>query len=420
MKQVNYWIWLQRALGPAADLDRVLGPFDGNPRTLYETLLEEQRPEAECSVLTPNQYRKLKEEDLAATQDLRRTCLLQDIELVTPDSPDYPPLLRQLRTYPAVLYAKGDLRLLTAETAVAIVGTRNPVRRAREAAAELAGALTKAGVLVVSGGALGVDSAAHCGALNAGGPTAAVLGSGIGAKYLGTNAVLRELIAERGVVLTEYEPGTEPGPGFFPKRNRILAGMTCATVVVESGVKGGSLVTAKYAMEFNRTVMAVPFADLGSAARGSEELLQAGAPAVHTPYDVVAELQDSFGGGLAIPEEHTPAWDELVALLGTDITKDGVKHFSFEPDPAACSAIQAGVTPETTRKPELPDGVSAAARTVYACFDRHPLSIEQLQRAADLPVSRLLGALSELELVGCLTILPDRNYYFKQDGTIHG
>jgi predicted Rossmann fold nucleotide-binding protein DprA/Smf involved in DNA uptake len=78
------------------------------------------------------------------------------------------------------------------------------------------------------------------------------------------------------------------------------------------------------------------------------------------------------------------------------------------------------VTPETTRKPELPDGVSAAARTVYACFDRHPLSIEQLQRAADLPVSRLLGALSELELVGCLTILPDRNYYFKQDGTIHG
>jgi len=412
-RHVNYWIWLQRALGAAANLTRVLTDYDGSAKTLYES-----RDYWRYDIhLNPGEPARLKQTPLEETNEVLELCARRNIDLVTPEDPEYPPLLRQISNYPAVLYAKGDATLLESGLPLAIVGTRDPVPAAVRAAAELAGLLSQCGFCIVSGGALGIDSAAHCGALNAGQPTVAVLGSGIGARYLQSNEVTRALIAEQGLLLSELEPEREPARGSFPKRNRILAGMTAGTVVVEAGIKSGSLTTARFAQNFDRTVMAIPFEELGSAARGSAELLDDGAPAIRRALDVILELKDSYGDAIDETRLEDPTF---APLLTAELTGRSLYHYSPLPDPELAGALQNGVVPGKRNKPRLPDAASPDAGRVYDIFGNYPLSLEQLKRKADLPAETLLRALSELELYGVLEILPDRKYYYKQDGTIHG
>jgi len=261
------WIWLQRALGPAANLERVLSAFGNSAHALYEAGPHEW---ALSGVFTTTGLSKLRHTDHGRAEEVLSRCAGNGIGVLTPDDPQYPPLLRNIPTYPAVLYTRGHVEYLTMPTAVAVVGSRKPVPRALVVAADLAGTLSQCGILVVSGGALGIDSASHCGVLSAGGRTACVLGSGIGSSYLRTNEALRNEIADEGVLLTEYEPFTDPRRENFPMRNRIMAGMTAGTLVIEAGVKSGSLITARFAQEFGRSVLTVPFEDIGSVARGSD------------------------------------------------------------------------------------------------------------------------------------------------------
>ena len=351
-KDMKYWVWLQRAAGKGANLERLLSPFGGDVRALYEAdpgerehLLREtpsesagwgreeargagmrggwmrdgwradgqevlpgwqkgkpaarkKRPVAESTL------QRMKKVSLAEAEETLELCERTGVVPICPEDDRYPWLLREVPTCPAVLYALGDLRLLTPTTLpFAMVGARDARLSSLSAASDLAGSLARAGFLIVSGGAIGTDSACHIGALNAGCPTVAVLGTGIGTNYLQQNADLRRVISHNGLLLSEMEPGEPGSRGSFPLRNRIIAGMSVGTLVVEAAVKSGSLITSKYAEEYDRDVFVPLFPGIdperplkSSAFRGTRELLERETGVgIRCAADVLAAYADSYG-----------------------------------------------------------------------------------------------------------------------------
>jgi DNA processing protein len=203
--------------------------------------------------------------------------------------PQYPALLVCTRDPPPVLWARGRLDALS-RPAVAIIGSRAATPYALQVGTRLAGELAERGMVVASGLARGVDSAAHRGCLDAGGTTVAVQGCGLDRVYPPEHADLASRIMENGLLLAELAPGAVPLPDHFPLRNRIISGISLATVVVEASERSGSLITARYALEQGRDVMAVPGSVLSGRNRGSHALLKDGAKVVETANDILEGL----------------------------------------------------------------------------------------------------------------------------------
>ncbi len=201
----------------------------------------------------------------------------------------YPPLLRELADYPPLLYARGDPGLLQ-QPQIAIVGSRRCTPGGVRHAQEFAAALAAAGLAVTSGMALGIDSAAHRGALDAGGNTLAVLGSGIDQIYPPRNRGLAREIETRGLILSEFAPAEEARAAYFPQRNRIISGLSLGTLVVEAAARSGSLITARLAAEQGREVFAIPGSINNPQTRGCHRLLRDGATLVEAPQDITREL----------------------------------------------------------------------------------------------------------------------------------
>jgi DNA processing protein len=230
----------------------------------------------------------------------------QQIEVVTLVDPAYPETLRAAPEPPLALYVQGDLQGCLARPAVAIVGSREATARGRSLAFALARDLARAGCIVVSGLARGIDTAAHEGAL-AGGTTLAVQGRGLDAVYPPENAGLaRRLLAGGGAIVSEFALGVPPRPHHFPLRNRILAGLVRVVVVVEATERSGALVTARLALDAGRDVLAVPGHPYDARARGANALLHDGAGLVRDAQDVLDAL------GLVAPLEARPPEREPV------------------------------------------------------------------------------------------------------------
>lgn len=210
----------------------------------------------------------------------------------------YPPLLAEIDTAPPALIVRGDLALL-GRPSVAIVGARNASAAAIRFARELALGLADQGVAVVSGLARGIDTAAHQGALDGG--TIGVIASGIDIAYPPENAGLQEAVATRGLLIAEQPPGREPQARHFPWRNRIIAGMTLGTVIVEAAPKSGSLITARLANEAGREVMAVPGSPLDPRAQGCNLLIRDGATLIQSVADVLEAIRPLSGRAMRAP-----------------------------------------------------------------------------------------------------------------------
>jgi DNA processing protein len=204
-------------------------------------------------------------------------------------TPEYPRLLAEIADPPTRIWIRGDHALLPS-TAVAVIGARAASPEGLIAASEIAFDLARAGIVVVSGLARGIDAAAHRGALDAGGKTIAVLGTGIDRVYPAENDLLHEEIASSGLLITELPPGTPPLEWHFPRRNRIISGLSRAVVVVEARDKSGSLITARLAADQGRDVMAVPGTIVGGRNRGANALLRDGAKLVESAVDILQEL----------------------------------------------------------------------------------------------------------------------------------
>lgn len=214
-----------------------------------------------------------------------------DCHLLTLDDPDYPQLLREITDPPLVLFVRGNPGLL-ADPQIAMVGTRHPGPHGAATARAFAHSFTENGLTVTSGMALGIDGACHQGALDAGGQTIAVWGTGLANCYPRRHRKLADsIVAEGGALVSEQLPHTSPHAGLFPLRNRIISGLSLGTLVVEASLNSGSLITARLAMEQNREVFAMPGSIHNPQARGCHRLLRDGATLVETVQDVLQVLR---------------------------------------------------------------------------------------------------------------------------------
>jgi DNA processing protein len=241
---------------------------------------------------------------------------------LSPADPLYPPLLKLIHDPPARLYVSGDPALLSFPQ-VALVGSRRASPGGLRAAAELAAGLVAAGLAVCSGLALGIDGAGHRGALDAGGRTIAVLGTGIDRVYPGRHRGLARSLLRSGCLVSEFPPGTPPRRHNFPRRNRIISGLSLGVVVVEAALRSGSLITAGTALEQGREVFALPWSMLHRGGRGCLELLRDGATLVRDVDDVLEELRplvDVLRERLPVATQEAPAASAILDMVGFEPT----------------------------------------------------------------------------------------------------
>ena len=258
--------------------------------------------------------------DLAAIERL-------GVSLLSPQSPQYPPLLREIHRPPPLLYVQGDPTCLSLPQ-IAVVGSRSPSPGGESNARSFAGYLAAAGFTITSGLALGVDGAAHGAALAAGGKTLAVLGTGIDLVYPRRHRSLAQAIVERGgALVSEFAPGTPPAAANFPRRNRIISGLSMGVLVVEATLKSGSLITARFGLQQNREVFAIPGSIHNPASRGCHALIRDGATLVEAAADLIEPLRGllAFQGQLPLtagesppPPSLPPTALEVLAAMGFD------------------------------------------------------------------------------------------------------
>jgi len=229
------------------------------------------------------------------------------VQILSGRDSGYPRLLKEIYNPPQVIYVYGDVGIFSG-IAVAVIGSRRPSAYGRQMTARLAAGLTRGGVIVVSGMARGLDSLAHRTVLDAGGVTAAVLGSGFACPYPAENKGLMKCIMKKGCVISEYPPDTPPLQKNFPERNRIISGLSSAVVVVEASEKSGSLITASLALEQGREVFAVAGNVTSSLSRGTNRLIKSGAVPVETAADVLAEV---LPAGFFMEKDETVLEDDL-------------------------------------------------------------------------------------------------------------
>lgn len=263
--------------------------------------------------------------------------------LLTFADPRYPQPLREIPDPPPLLFVRGDPAVLQ-DPQLAMVGSRNPTVSGRETAQDFARTLAAAGLVVTSGMALGIDTACHQGALQGGGQTIAVAGTGLDRVYPAANRELAHAIVQQGgVIVSEFSPGTPPLAGNFPKRNRIISGLSLGTLVVEAALRSGSLVTARLAMEQGREVFAIPGSIHNPLARGCHQLIRQGAKLVESASDILEELAPQLhvaieGMGAEIVQADEGLDSEYQALLGV---------IGYETTPVDQMVERSGLTAET-------------------------------------------------------------------------
>lgn len=239
--------------------------------------------------------------------------------VLTPADEDYPALLHDLPDAPFLLYVRGDpIALQTPQ--IAIIGSRNPTSGGLHNAGQFARHLAAGGLTVTSGLALGVDSAAHAGALAVSGRTVAVTGTGPDRVYPASNRQLAgDILESGGAIVTEFPPGTPARPGHFPRRNRLISGLSAGTLVVEAGIRSGSLITARLALEQGREVFAIPGSIHNPLARGCHSLIRDGAAKlVETAADIMDELPALLGLGLTDKADTATRGSAGTAATGAD------------------------------------------------------------------------------------------------------
>jgi len=361
----KYYIWLTLALGFS-------GPKPKAIHSLYNSIEEFYNGgEAEwrlSGVLNNKDISALASTKLSDALEVISSCNRLGITVITYDDPNYPGMLMEIADPPAVLYVKGRIPDFVNNLSIAMVGTRNATAYGKKTSHIISASLAKLGVIIVSGGAVGIDSLSHTGALEAGGITVCVLGCGIDFPYLTGQLSLRQEISRTGAVISEYPPGYPPGKYTFPERNRIISGLSRGVVVVEAGVKSGSLITARLAAEQGRDVFAVMGNITSPYSQGTNALIKDGAVPV-TDYTDVINYYPSF----------------RVAADPDDIIDEIPRH-----------RTNIDLSPEADK--------------VYRAIGADPIHIDTIASSCGLPVSIVLQAITELELEDLIKAEKGRMY----------
>ncbi|HEC72936.1 MAG TPA: DNA-protecting protein DprA [Methylophaga aminisulfidivorans] len=332
-QSLAYWIALQRisGVGPAT-YQKLLARF-GTPEEI---------------ITRPNQLTGISDKIIAAIKQPDWSAVDKDIawleaddqrHIITIHDQRYPSLLKEISDPPCLLYVQGDVALLS-KWQLAIVGSRNPTASGRKTAYAFAEYLAQGGLTITSGLAMGIDGAAHQGALS-GGKTIAVVGTGLDRVYPAQHRQLAHDIVANGAIVSEFPLGTSPRPEFFPRRNRIISGMSLGTLIVEAALKSGSLITARMAMEQSREVFAIPGSIHNPLSRGCHQLIREGAKLVETAEDIIEEL-----GALAGVSNASEQLDDAVYPSHEKDSDYQIlfEHLGFDPVPIDTLIENTGLT----------------------------------------------------------------------------
>ena len=292
MDNMIYWIWLSLCCSPSGStFAKLIKEFDG-ARAIYEAT--DKRVSSIIGYRNSDR-RALENKDLARAEEIFAFCKKHSVGLLKYDDERYPQSLREIDSPPVLLYYRGVLPSFDNIFAVSVVGTRHLSDYGRKNAFNISYDLATAGATVVSGMAMGIDGVAMAGAIAAGGRTIAVIGSGIDVCYPPQHLRLAREIVKSGCVITEFAPGTPPSRYNFPKRNRIISGLSAATLVVEGPEKSGALITARYASEQGKAVFAIPGSVGSTNSQLTNLLLKNGARICTSAEDILNGFVDKYG-----------------------------------------------------------------------------------------------------------------------------
>lgn len=413
-----YWIWLSTRTGLGDRGRMALLERYADAEDIY---FADAASYTQVDGLSQDAVSSLQDKSLAGAEEILAQCKEKDIQILTWQDAAYPRRLKNIPDPPVVLYYKGRIPQVDALPVIGVVGTRKASVYGLTMAKRMGYQLAACGAVVVSGIASGGDTKAMEGALSAGQMVIGVLGCGADVIYPTSNRALYADTQRQGCLLTEFPPGTPPIGSNFPRRNRIIGGLSCGVLVVEAPEKSGALITARQAAEQGRDVFVVPGNIDVESCKGSNALLRDGAIAVSSGWDILSEYQHLFPGKIrqytqsarqtAYPDEVKQQEDPLPKVAQSPKTpakKQRIRPASEKKEidnPASTSYIDA--------KESLP-ALTAPEENIVKLIREGNTLVDDLMAQAEIPAGQVLGMLTMLEIKGVITRLPGKRVALKK------
>lgn len=411
------WIWITQVIGYNTPKVRRIYELYSDINDFYNGGEREWRF---CGIFSQNDIRKLKCTDISVADKIISRCNELKYSVLAIDDEKYPQCLRDIECPPAVIYVSGTMPDVDNRLTIGIVGTRRATKYGIDNSYKFGYALSKYGVATVSGGALGVDCASHRGTLAADGVTICVRGCGINASYLSENAGMRSAITKRGAVISEYPPDETPRTYYFPARNRIIAALSDGVLIIESGIKSGSLITANLAGEMGKKVYAL-LGNNNPQNEGSNERIKDGTAIPVTDFmDILTSFDNLYATSDKIDFNNLSLEDiEAVPVKGmSNLKKKKLKNnltstISYEKNNKKiyCETENDNSTNEIKHKENL--NLNTTAQSVYDYIGNEPVHIDKIAADLNIPVFKVLASLTILEMKGLIQALQGRRYILK-------
>ena len=431
MKNAVYWIALQNVLGYGAnEIWDILRNFDDVGK-----LFDKHIKKTDAKFLNDQKFKKLKTFDLRKAQAVIDYCDRQNIEIITVEDEKYPIVLKRIYNPPAVIYVRGELPDVDSNVGIGMVGTRKASMNSMITAATLAYRIAQSGAVVVSGGAMGIDTKCSQGALFAKQPSIIVRPCGLDYNYLNSLSDIRRQVENCGAVISEVQPLGRIERNAFQIRNRIIAALSIGIVAIEVPEISGVSITVNYATEFGKDIYVVPGDLSDENYRGSNKLLQDGAMPVYTPADVLNEYAwnyplDLSKAGIPINEDDIylklqkkyskkqgsekvePEIQGKRKTFTSRVKNKIIKENSYKKTKKSKNEDEKS-TVKKAKLSELPFSADDNTKAVYNCFNNESVSVDYISEATGLDAADVMFALTELEINDVINSLPGGRFEIK-------
>lgn len=401
MKNARYLIWLQLTVGVGKAIKPIIDYFD-SAENLYNSNYLQRKV---CPNVTDKMLDAMESTPIEKADEIIAVCKQNGWDIITVDDENYPNKLKEIFDPPAVLYVDGKMPDVDKMLSIAVVGTRKPSNYAKSVARVISKGLARCNAVVISGGALGIDTSAHIGALECGGITVAVMGCGLGSNYLASNEDLRRRITEKGAVISEFPPFTPASRFTFPMRNRIISGLADGVFVAEAGTKSGSLITATFAVSQNRDMFATAASIFDKRFNGTNKLISDGAVPVVDVESIISHYTEKYA---TLDMSRLATVDELLndEYKKRDLTPEQDEEITFE----NIEKHRKNRTQIDERSRQL----VGDEKSVFDAMDDDFKDIESIANIAQLDINSVLVALTMLELDGLCESGMGKRYRRKQ------
>ena len=406
---LEYWIWLTTRKKCSAAMAMDLLRFFPDIASVYHAHASDyvQALQTAGRDMRHVDMDSLMEKSLEEAGRIAEGCYQKSIEVLTCQDPQYPGRLLHIPDPPPVLYYRGNLPTFDEEAAVAIVGTRSASAYGCMMAKRMGYQVAQCGGLVVSGLAAGIDTMSMQGALMAGGTVTGVLGCGVDVVYPVRNREMFREVEIRGCLLSEYPPGTPPNAWNFPRRNRIISGLSCGVVVVEAPEKSGALITAQHALDQGRDVFAVPSNADTPGGMGSNNLLKQGAMLARCGWDVMQEYAAIYPDRVHAPQTDAPSMQTGPAdTAAPDDVPASKPAAAPPPEKKVDNAERNTYIVSKKTMPKLPEN----EQTIYALLTHTPQPVDEIIEQSGLSATKAIAALTMLKIKG-LAVMKAGEYY---------